>query len=184
MLPMAMVNVAVSPALMTAGVIVLASVSAFAVTVREADAAGAVPPVVTSGPVSLTMVACGMLVTPVVIVQPPGGICEPLATTIFRSVTVAPGQVPVCVPFSTIPGGMASTNSAVRFKGAAPVFPSVIVSVEYTPQATVEGEIDLASVAGCWAKEVAAARKQAVAAMVRAAFRVGGITASVRSQRR
>ena len=140
------VSVAVPPDVMLAGPIVLVSVRPAALTVRGALADGVVPPAVTSVLVVLVTVPEVVDVIVVMIVQPPGGISDPVGSVMSAGVTATPTQVPVLPLVVVTPAGMGSVNGAVSATATALRLPSVSVSVDVPPAAIAAGTIVFVSV--------------------------------------
>ena len=142
------VSVAVPPATMEAGAIVLVSVNNAAVTVSGALAVGAVPAPVTNVLVVLVTVPGVDDVIVTTIVQPPGGTDAPAGKVISVGVTATAGQLPVLPDVVVTPAGMGSVNAAVNACATAFTLDSVSVSVAVPPATMEAGEIALASVNG------------------------------------
>ena len=146
-LPSESVSVAVPPGAIVDGAIDFVSVGPEPVTVIGADAGGAVPPPVCSGPVVLVTVPGVDDVIVTTIVQPPGGIADPDAIVIVVGATVTPVQVPVLPDVVVTPAGIGSTNCSESVSGVAFGLPSESVSVAVPPGAIDAGAIVFASVA-------------------------------------
>jgi len=146
-LPSVSVSVAVPPAAIVAGWIVLVSVGPEPVTVIGALADGTVPPPVCSGPVVLVTVPGVDDVIVTTIVQPPGGMVDPAAIVIVVAVTVTPVQVPVLPDVVVTPAGIGSMNGSVSACAVAFGLPSVSVSVAVPPGGIDGGAMAFASVA-------------------------------------
>ena len=142
------VSVAVPPAAMVAGEIVLASPSVAAVTVSGALAAGTVPPAVWIVLVVLVTAPGVLDVIVTTIVHPPTGTGDPDAIVISVGVTVTPVQLPTLAPVVVTPAGIGSVKFAVSVVPAALELPMFIVNVAEPPATIDAGAIDLASVSG------------------------------------
>jgi len=142
------VSVAVPPATIVAGRIVLPIVELVAVTVSGALAGSAVPALVCRLPVVLVTVPGVAEVIVTTIVQPPAGSTDPDAIVIVVGVTVTPVHVPVLPDVVVTPDGIVSVNAAVSASGSVFGLPSVIVSVEAPPDTMVAGSIVLPSAGG------------------------------------
>ena len=118
------------------------------VTVRGADAGGAVPSPVTSALVTFCTVPGVDDVIVTTIVQPPTGSDAPAGSATCVVVTVTPAQVPALPDVVVTPAGIVSTNVVARIAGVALPLPSASVSVAEPPAAMVAGAMVLASVGG------------------------------------
>ena len=133
------VSVAVPPAAIVAGAMVLVRPTPDADTVIGALAGGAVPAFVCRSIVVLVTVPIVVDVTVTTIVQPPAGTDAPPGNVIDVAFTPTPTQVPALPPTVVRPAGIVSVNGAVSVIAAAFALPSVMVSVAVPPDGIVPG---------------------------------------------
>ncbi|HTQ01942.1 MAG TPA: hypothetical protein VMN56_21665, partial [Casimicrobiaceae bacterium] len=124
----------------------MASVAALPDTVIGALAGGALPPLVLSAPVVFVTVPGVDELIVTTIVQPPGGIAEPLDIVTVVDVTLTPVHVPVLPLVVLTPAGIVSTNADESVSGVEPALPKTSVSVAAPPGAIVEGAMAFVSV--------------------------------------
>jgi hypothetical protein len=145
-LPSVIVSVAVPPAVIVPGTMVLPSAGPTAVTVSGACAGAPVPADVTSELVMLVAVPGVLDVIGTLIVQPPACNALPEAIVIVVAVDETLAQVVVAAPVIVTPAGIVSVNACDSVIGMALALPSVIESVAAPPAAMVAGRIALATV--------------------------------------